>query len=175
MRPADVEQWLDELGLAPTARADRDGVTSWDLRLDGRRRLDVPVTVILDPALALICWVHFAPPIGDGFRKSYRKLLRWNDEFPFAKFSLAEDDRPVLASELALRSVDRDELGLALARSLLIADRLLEESAGWLWIGGRIPTGVAGSRPGPALIERYADRLAELAEPGESAAPVAAS
>lgn len=171
MRPADVEHWLDELGLAPSARADRDGVTSWDLRLDGRRRLDVPVTLILDPSLALICWVHFAPPIGDGFRKSYRRLLRWNDEFPFAKFSLAEDDRPILASELPLRTVDRDELGLALARSLLIADRLLEESAGWLWIGGRIPTGVTGTRPGPGLIERYAHRLAELVESPEPSEP----
>ena len=99
--PADVERWLDELGPRPDARDDRDGVTSWDLRLDGRRRFDVPVTLILDPAFALICWVHFAPPIGDAFRKSYRKLLRWNDEFPFVKFSLAEDERPVLRVEIA--------------------------------------------------------------------------
>jgi hypothetical protein len=167
VRPADVERWLDELGLVALARADRDGVTSWDLRLDGRRRFDLPVTLILDPSLALICWVHFAPPIGDAFRKSYRKLLRWNDEYPFAKFSLAEDDRPVLASELPLRSADRDELGLALARSLLIADQLLEESAGWLWIGGRIPDQSDRVSRGAGLIDRYSDRLAELiGEPG---------
>ena len=36
------------------------------------------------------------------FRKSYRKLLRWNDEFPFAKFSVGEDERPLLAVELPL-------------------------------------------------------------------------
>jgi hypothetical protein len=173
VRPADVERWLAELGLAALARADRDGVTSWDLRLDGRRRFDLPVTLILDPTLALICWVHFAPPIGDAFRKSFRKLLRWNDEFPFAKFSLAEDDRPVLASELPLRTVDRDELGLALARSVLIADQLLEESAGWLWIGGRIPD--AGDRVGrnEGLIERYADRLRELIGEAEATTPAA--
>ena len=126
-------------GSSALARADRDGVTSWDLRLDGRRRFDLPVTLILDPSLALICWVHFAPPIGDAFRKSYRKLLRWNDEFPFAKFSLAEDERPVLATRDPGPALDRDELGLAIARSLAIADQLLEESASWLWIGGRIP------------------------------------
>src|SRR5438552_10848145 len=125
VRPAEVERWLGELRLEPLARADRDGITSWDLRLDGRRRFGLPITLILDPSLALICWVHFAPPIGDAFRKSYRKLLRWNDEFPFVKFSLAEDDRPVLATELPLRGVDRDELGLAMARSLFIADQLL--------------------------------------------------
>jgi len=159
---ADVERWLDELGLVPLARADRDGVTSWDLRLDGRRRFDLPITLILDPSLGLISWVHFAPPIGDAYRKSFRKLLRWNDEFPFVKFSLAEDDRPVLASEIPLRSMDRDELGLALARSLLIADQLLEESAGWLWIGGRIPDQSGRVSRGADLITRYEDRLGEL-------------
>ena len=170
VRPADVEQWLAELELAPLARADRDGVTSWDLRLDGRRRFDLPVTLILDPSLALICWVHFAPPIGDAFRKSYRKLLRWNDEFPFVKFSVAEDDRPVLASELPLANLDRDALGVALARSLLIADQLLEESAGWLWIGGRIPDQGNRLSRNAGLIERYAPVLAELAGPAEPAA-----
>ena len=74
------------------------------------------------------------------FRKSYRRLLRWNDEFPFAKFSVAEDERPVLAVELPIADgLDADALGLALARILGIADRLLDESKDWLWIGGRMP------------------------------------
>ncbi len=54
VRPADVERWLAELGLEPVERADRDGIASWDLVLDGRRRFDLRVTVILDPALAVI-------------------------------------------------------------------------------------------------------------------------
>ena len=164
MRPADVEGWLSELGLTPAERADRDGITSWDLVLDGRRRFDLRITVILDPALALICWAHYAPPISDMFRKSYRRLLRWNDEFPFAKFSLAEDERPILTFELPIAAVDRDELGLAVARSLAIADRLLEESAGWLWIGGRIPDTSGRESRGAALLDRYAGPLGELAE-----------
>ena len=49
VRPADVERWLAELGLEPVERADRDGIASWDLVLDGRRRFDLRVTVILDP------------------------------------------------------------------------------------------------------------------------------
>jgi hypothetical protein len=164
VRPADVERWLDELELRPESRTDREGITSWDLRLDGRRRFDLPVTLILDPGLALICWVHYAPPIGDAFRKSYRKLLRWNDEFPFAKFSLAEDERPVLAAELPVRGLDRDELGLALARALAISDRLLEESAAWLWVGGAIPDTAGRTSRGATLIARYADRLGELVD-----------
>jgi hypothetical protein len=85
-----------------------------------------------------------------------------------------------------LRSADRDELGLAIARSLLIADQLLEESAGWLWIGGRIPDQTSRVSRGADLIARYADRLAELTEdasivpdagapPNTSAAPPAAA
>lgn len=159
---ADVERWLDELGVVPHDRSDREGITSWDVRLDGRRRFDLPVTLILDPSLALICWVHFAPPIGDAYRKSYRRLLRWNDELPFAKFSLAEDERPILASELPIRTLDRDELGVALARSLAVADRLLEESAAWIWIGGRIPAPGDRKSRGAHLIDRYAERLGEL-------------
>jgi hypothetical protein len=163
--PADVERWLRDLSIEPGAGTVRDGVVAWDLELDGRRRFDVPVTLILDPALALIVWVHFAPPIGDGLRKSYRMLLRWNDEFPFAKFSLAEDGRPILMAELPVDGLDEDTLGLALARLLLICDRLLEDAAGWLWIGGRIPDQGDRRSRNATLLGRYADRLAELAQP----------
>ncbi|HET8785091.1 MAG TPA: YbjN domain-containing protein [Candidatus Limnocylindrales bacterium] len=162
VEPADVERWLADLRLVPDARTDRDGVTAWDLELDGRRRFDIPVTLILDPNLALIVWVHFAPPIGDGLRKSYRTLLRWNDDFPFAKFSLAEDGRPILMAEIAIGSLDADLLGLTLTRLLLICDRLLEASAEWLWIGGRIPDRSDRRTRKAALFERFGDRLTEL-------------
>jgi hypothetical protein len=161
--PADVERWLADLGLATGERVDRDGVTAWDLELDGRRRFGLPVTVILDPGLGIICWAHFAPPIGDALRKSYHKLLRWNDELPFVKFSIAEDGRPVLASELPIDRLDEDALGLALARMVAVSDQLLEESAGWLWIGGRMPAGYADRESrNPQLLERYRSELEEL-------------
>ena len=164
VRPADVERWLADLGLTPVERADRDGISSWDLVLDGRRRFDLRVTVILDPALALICWAHYAPPIGDLFRKSYRRLLRWNDEFPFAKFSVGEDERPLLAVELPIATADGDGLGLALTRIVGIADRLLDESKSWIWIGGRMPDTSGRTGRNEALLERYAERLPELTD-----------
>jgi Putative bacterial sensory transduction regulator len=173
--PADVERWLTDLGLEPVERAERDGIASWDLVLDGRRRFDLRVTVILDPSLALICWAQFAPPIGDMFRKSYRKLLRWNDEFPFAKFGLSDDERPLLTIELPIGdiastdpSARADTLGLALARIVGIADRLLEESAAWLWIGGRIPDQSGRTSRNPALLARFDDRLSELSAAGDA-------
>jgi hypothetical protein len=158
-----VDGWLAELDIAPRERAERDGITSWDVLLDGRARPDVLVTLILDPALALVCWVHYAPPINESFRISYRMLLRWNDELPFVKFAVSEDERPVLTTEIPVGTLDRDVLGIALARLLAVCDLLLTESLRWLEPGAR--NGKGGPRP-PArpspLLERYADQLGEL-------------
>jgi hypothetical protein len=158
-----VERWLADFGLQPSERSERDGVSSWDVVVDGRRRFDLRVTLILDSGFGLVVWAHYAPPIGDGFRKAYRRLLRWNDEFPFAKFGLTEDERPVLTVELAPDRISADELGLAIARVVGIADRLLDESVAWIWLGGRRPSGDADrtGRHG-AFLDRFADRLPEL-------------
>jgi hypothetical protein len=172
--PAQVDVWLTELGLAADGRAERDGVTSWDLLLDGTRRHDIRITLILDPSLALLCWVHYAPPITDSFRISYRKLLRWNDELPFVKFAVSADERPVLTAELPVAILDRDALGIALARLVTVCDLLLDESLKWLYPGAKVaPTPKRPSRHG-GLLARYADRLGELttpiADPGEAIA-----
>jgi hypothetical protein len=166
--PADVEAWLAELGLAPIERADREGVTSWDLILDGRRRARLRVTLILDPSLALLCLAHFAPPINDSFRKSYRKLLRWNDELPFVKFSTGEDERPLLAAEIPIAHADAGALGLALARELAVADRCHGDASEWLKAGGwptDPPAPADADGPGLRLLARFASDLAELLEP----------
>ncbi len=53
-------------------------------------------------------------------------------------------------------------LGLALARIVGIADRLLDESKDWIWIGGKMPDlGDRVSR-NPQLLARYAAALPEL-------------
>ena len=163
--PATIEAWLAELDLGPPERLQRDSVASWDLLLDGRRRFDLRVTVILDPANAAVVWAHLAPPIAHTFRVSYRRLLRWNDELPFVKFALTDDDRPVLTAEIPLDRLDRDELGLAIARVLAICDLLLEETAGWVWVGGRIPDWSGRTSRQAGLLDRYAERLGELAGP----------
>ena len=129
------------------------------------RRHDIRVTLILDPALALLCWVHYAPPISDSFRVSYRKLLRWNDELPFVKFAVSADERPVLTAELPVATLDRDALGVALARLVTVCDLLLDESLKWLYPGARVaPTPGRASRH-EALLARYASALGELAAP----------
>jgi hypothetical protein len=136
---ADVERWLGELALEPVDRGERDGVHSWDVVLDGRRRRRLRVTLILADDVGFVAWAHYAPQLSDSFRKSYRKLLRWNDELPFAKFALSEDERIVLTIETPPGGLDRDRIGDVLARLLTIADDLLDDSATWLWPGGHRP------------------------------------
>jgi hypothetical protein len=162
--PAVVERWLRDLGLEPTAMVEREGIGAWDVALDGRRRRDLRATLILDPAIGAIVWAHLAPPLGDGLRKAYRTLLRWNDEFPLAKFSVADDGRPILAVEIPNRWLSADELGLSLARVAFIADAIFDDTRGWLWIGGRVPDGYE-ARPvrTAALLDRFSGQLGELA------------
>jgi len=150
----------------------RDGVTAWDVTLDGAVRRDLRVTVILDPSLGAIVWAHLAPPILDAFRKTYRTLLQWNDAFPFAKFSLADDGRPILEVEIPSRWLDEQELGLALARAAAVADRVFDGCREWLWIGGRVPNGYAERpRRTETLRVRFAADLGELAAPAEPVGP----
>jgi hypothetical protein len=174
---ATIKRWLADLGVEAGAEVERDGIVAWDVTLDGRIRRDLRVTLILDPALGAIVWAHLAPPLLDGLRKAYRTLLRWNDEFPLVKFSIADDGRPIAAVEIPARWLDADELGLALARVAGVADRVFEETRGWLWIGGRVPDRYA-QRPirTEALLRRFAPQLGELVtdpdpDAGDPAAP----
>ena len=162
---SSVDGWLAELGLEVVERAEREGIVSWDVLLDGRRRHDIRMTLILDPALALVAWVHYAPPLSDSFRKSYRQFLRWNDELPFVKFALSADERPVLTSEVAAADLSLDALGLTVARLVGVCDLLLDESVRWLWPGTKGPPDPQGASRNGALLERYAAQLAELAVP----------
>lgn len=156
---------MAELGLEPLDRAEREGIVSWDVRLDGVRRTGLRVTLIFEPRIGAIVWAHYAPSITDGLRASYRRLLRWNDEFPFVKFALAEDGRPILSSEIPGGQLSLDELGLALARILAVSDALLEETRVWLWPGGKGALPERRSGAGAALLRRYAERLGDLVPP----------
>jgi hypothetical protein len=160
-----IDGWLRDLGLEPLERAEREGVSSWDLELDGLRRPAVRMTIILDPARAVLLWVHFAPPLNDSFRVSYRQFLRWNDELPFVKFALSDDDRPVLTTELAVQALDRDGIGRAICRLLAVCDLTYERSLVWLQPGARNAAPMPRPSRQAALFERYADDLAELLAP----------
>ena len=163
LRIERIPALLGRLGIEASEHR-RDGVTAWDLTLDGERRRDLKVTLIADPRPggALIVWGHLAPPLGDGLRKAYRSLLEWNDRFTFAKFGIAPDGRPTLAVELPLESARDEDLSAALARVALIADRLLDETAAWIWIGGKPPADSGRERRNHLLLAAHpglAERL----------------
>jgi hypothetical protein len=166
---AMVDAWLRELDLEPLERAEREDISSWDLRLDSRRRADIRLTVILDPARLVLLWIHYAPPINDSFRVSYRQFLRWNDELPFVKFALSDDDRPVLTSELGLDGLDRERLGLAVCRLLAVCDLTLDRAVVWLFPGARSAPPMSRPSRQTKLFERYAGDLEELLglQPGD--------
>ena len=70
------------------------------------------------------------------------------------KFATGEDERPVLIAELPASSLDRDAVGLALARLLAVADRFHDQATTWLKGGGwstAAPDATDG--PGTRLLE----------------------
>ena len=158
----------------PVSGDEREGIASRDLLLDGRRRGAIRLTLVLAPDVGLVAWVQYAPELGDSFRKTYRQLLKWNDELPFVKFALSADEAVVLLAELAPAQLDADALGRAIARLVAVCDLLHEASAGFLTRGpssarGRSSAPAASTAPGTlhpsALLERYAADLAELVSP----------
>jgi hypothetical protein len=148
------------------ARDEREGVSSRDLLLDGRRRRGIRLTIILAPEIGLMAWVHYAPALGDAFRKTYRQLLKWNDELPFVKFALSADEDIVLSAELARAEFDGDALGRAIARLVAVCDLLHDASAGFLKPAA-VPSVTAAPEPlrPSALLERFARDVAELDPP----------
>ena len=175
MLSSDIDRWLADLGLSPVDKAERDGATSWDLVLDGRHRRALRVTLILDPAVALVAWVHFAPPMTDNFRKAYRQFLRWNDELPFAKFAISEDERPILTAEVPVAGIDEDVVGALIARVLAISDLVHAQTVVLIAELSRAQAKAAEAERDPAgvaLLERYADVVAELGDEAPEPTPV---
>jgi hypothetical protein len=147
-------------------RDEREGISSRDLLLDGRRRRGIRLTLVHAPEIGLVAWVHYAPALGDAFRKTYRQLLKWNDELPFVKFGLAADDGIVLSAELPPGQLDGDALGRTVARLVAVCDLLNDASAGFLGHGADANApDPAGPSLSSALLERYAADLAELEPP----------
>lgn len=165
LTPSSIPALLERNGITAPAPHRRDDATVWDLELDGERRRNLRLSLIYDarPGGVVVVWVHLAPPLGDGLRKAYRQLLEWNDKYLFAKFGIAEDGRPVLSVELRAEQATEADVVEALARAVLIADRLLEETAAWIWIGGRIPAD-DGSPHRNAQLFRAVPNLAERLE-----------
>jgi hypothetical protein len=70
----------------------------------------------------------------------------------------------MLTSELVAEGLDRDGLGLAIARALTVCDLTLQRSVVWLFPGRKEPPQMGRESRQAALFERYAEELSELSD-----------
>jgi hypothetical protein len=112
---------------------------SRDVVLDGARRFDLRVTVAWVAGVGGSLWAYYGPEAMEVPRRVYHRMLRANFDYPFVKFAMADDDRPMLMTELPSAALDRDELGRGLVRLVTVADRLLEETSGAVADRGILP------------------------------------
>ena len=107
--------------------------------LDGERRFDLRVTVAWVAGLGLSVWAYYGPEAMEIPKRTFLRMLRASSDYPFVKFAMTDDDRPMLMSEIPPLASTRDELGRALTRIVVVADRLLEETANAVADHGRLP------------------------------------
>jgi hypothetical protein len=126
-----IDRWLAELGLevVDAAGAPSDGAFSRDVVVDGDRRYDLRVTVAWVTGVGVSLWAYYGLEAMEIPKRIYARMLRANFDYPFVKFAMTDDDRPMLMTELPSAAIDRDELGRGIVRLAVVGDRLLEETA----------------------------------------------
>jgi len=126
-----IDRLLGELGLEVVGAGDGpDGRSlSRDIILDGRRRFDLRVTVAWVAGIGCSLWAYYGLEAMEIPKRVYGRMLRANFDYPYVKFAITDDERPMLMTELPTVAIDRDELGRGLARLAIVADRLLDSTA----------------------------------------------
>jgi hypothetical protein len=116
-----------------------DAAFSRDVLLDGARRFDLRATVAWVEGVGLSAWAYYGDEEMEIPKRVYARMLRANYEYPFVKFALTDDDRPMLMTELPPSGLDREALGRTLVRLTVVADRLLDETAAAIADRGNLP------------------------------------
>ena len=126
-----IDRFLAELGVevVGASGADGDQALSRDVVLDGLRRFDLRTTVAWVDGVGTSLWAYYGLEAMEIPKRIYARMLRANFDYPFVKFAMTDDDRPMLMTELPTTALDRSELGRGLVRLTVVADRLLEETA----------------------------------------------
>jgi hypothetical protein len=152
-----LDAWLAELGLEVIGGSGPDGsaALSRDVVLDGERRFDLRVTVAWVEGIGCSLWAYYGLEAMEIPKRIYHRMLRANFEYPFVKFAVTDDDRPMLVTELPDGAIDRDGLGRALVRLTIIADRLLDDTAGAVADRGVLPDWSGREPRAPQLLAAY--------------------
>ena len=152
------DRWLAELGLDVVAATGGTGDSAVvrDLVIDGRRRYDLRVTVAWVAGVGCSLWAYYGLEAMEIPKRVYARMLRANFDYPYVKFALTDDDRPMLMTELPAAAVTREELARGLVRLAIVADRLLEETAAAVADRGLLPDWSERTNRNPGLLEAHA-------------------
>jgi hypothetical protein len=129
--PPPIDAWLAALGVEVIGTSGPPGSDAFsrDVVLDGDRRFDLRVTLAWVTGIGLSLWAYYGLEEMEIPRRVLHRMLRANFDYPFVKFALTEDERPMLVTELPASALTQDELARALVRLTVVADRLLDETA----------------------------------------------
>jgi hypothetical protein len=152
-----IDRFLAELGVevVGASGADGDQALTRDVVLDGLRRFDLRTTVAWVDGVGTSLWAYYGLEAMEIPKRIYARMLRANFDYPFVKFAMTDDDRPMLMTELPTSALDRDELGRGLVRLTVVADRLLEETALAVADRGVLPEWSGRTSRNAALTEAY--------------------
>jgi len=166
-QPPPLDDLLDELGLEviDASGTPSDPAMSRDVMLDGLRRFDLRTTVAWVDGVGTSLWAYYGLEAMEIPKRIYARMLRANFDYPFVKFAMTDDDRPMLMTELPTSAIDRDELGRGLVRLTVVADRLLEETAHAVADRGVLPDWSDRVSRNAALTDAYRAEV-ESAMPG---------
>lgn len=168
-----IDSWLATLGLevvGGTGEAGADAL-SRDVILDGERRHDLRVTIAWVSGVGLSLWGYYGLEAMEVPRRVYHRMLRANFDYPFVKFAMTDDDRPMLMSELPAEAVTVEELARGLVRLTIVADRLLEETASAVADRGVLPDWSSRKGRNPRLLAAHRDQLLAEMPPWEPPVP----
>lgn len=156
-----LDRWLAELGLEVVGSTGEAGspALSRDVVVDGRRRFDLRVTVAWVAGVGCSLWAYYGLEAMEIPKRTYARMLRANFDYPFVKFAITDDDRPMLMTELPSAALDRHELGRGLVRLSVVADRLLEETAGAIADRGVLPDWSERISRNQGLTDAYRDEV----------------
>jgi hypothetical protein len=152
-----LDRWLAEMGIEIVGESGdaTDPAMSRDVILDGLRRYDLRTTIAWVSGVGTSLWAYYGLEAMEIPKRIYARMLRANFDYPFVKFAMTDDDRPMLMTELPTAALDRDELGRGLVRLTVVADRLLEETAHAVADRGILPDWSDRTSRNAALTDAY--------------------